>query len=146
MRLSEVGNSALSKLKGYKNLGSTIMKKKCTRTLKVDNYGLKFQKKGKDGFCNIRKDAYSCYELNVCALPSIHQLSLSLCDGSSVEPLPVWGGGLWEVIRIRWGEEGEALMSGISALIKKTQRPLSLFLLFEDSVRSWKSETWKRLN
>lgn len=89
MRLSEVGNSTLSKLKGYKNLGSTIMKKKCTRTLKIDNYGLKFQKKGKDGFCNIRKDAYSCYELNVCALPSIHQLSLSLCDGSSVEPLPV---------------------------------------------------------
>lgn len=59
MRLSEMDNRTLSKQKSCKNLGRTIIKS--MRTSKIGNYGLKT----KMDFCNIRKDAYSYYELNM---------------------------------------------------------------------------------
>lgn len=58
MRLREVDNSILRKLKGSENLGGTVTNRKNTRTLKIGNNELKFQKKGKDEFCNIRKEIY----------------------------------------------------------------------------------------
>lgn len=52
------------------------------------------------------------YRLNVC-VPRPHVYAET--------PLPsgmVFGGGLWEVIRMRRGREGEALMDEIRALIR----------------------------
>lgn len=54
-----MGNRTLSKQKSCKNLGRTIIKS--MRISKIGNYGLK----RKMDFCNIRKDAYSYYELNM---------------------------------------------------------------------------------
>lgn len=57
-RLSDIDNSILGKLKGYKDLGGTVMNRKSTRILKIGSYGLKFQRKGKGELCNSRKERY----------------------------------------------------------------------------------------
>lgn len=50
-----MGESTVRKQRGYEDLGGTVMNRKSTRTLKVGNYDLRFQRKGKHELCNIRK-------------------------------------------------------------------------------------------
>lgn len=61
MRLSEVDNSTVRKLKGYKNLEGTVMNRS-TRTLKnKSNMASNFKIREKMNFTTLeKKDAYSC--------------------------------------------------------------------------------------
>lgn len=79
------------------------------------------------------------YGMNVC-VPFLQipmwKPSPSPCDG-----IRKWG--LLEMIRMRWGQEGIALMNGISALTKPQENLLSLSALCH--MRSWQSATKNRV-
>lgn len=73
-----MGNSTLSRLKSYQNLGRTIMNRKSIRTLKVGNYGLKCQENGTVGFSVLEKNVYSNDELMFVSLQNSWVETLTL--------------------------------------------------------------------
>ena len=50
---------------------------------------------------------------------------------------------LGEIMRIRWGHEGRALMNGISVLVRVSRELTALSSLSCENTRSWHSATWK---
>ena len=72
-----------------------------------------------------------CYGLNVCVIDMLDLIPLSEC-------LRIWG--CWEVIRVGWGLEDEALRNGISAFLLGQTKRVEFFTLCRGrigGVRLW---------
>ena len=84
-----------------------------------------------------------CYGLNVCVL--FHHPKFICWNSTYPQCDAIRRQGLWEVIRIRWGHKGGALMNGICTFINSQE---SFFLSLpppcEGTARSSQSATKKR--
>lgn len=103
----------------------------------------KFHKKG------FLVSVVHCYIHGVVAWCSCYRLfPFDLAYWSPNPQCPgIWRGGLWELIRFKWGNEGKSLKPMVVLYKKRHQRACFLFLppLCEDTVRRCPSASQKRI-